>query len=333
MSTTADNKLIDNGGLTDFTAATDEIAGVDYQYVKLVDGTADSTAKIPGDATNGLDVDVTRLPASTTYIGKVRLTDGTTDATVRDLAANDALNVAIVDGAGNQVTSFGGSGGTSSTDNSAFTPGTTADTPVAGLYQATPTTVTDGRSAAIGITTNREVKVSLTDSTLDVAHDASDTGNPVKIGGRAINAAPAAVANNDRTNATFDTIMGRQLTTHIDPGMQVWKSYNTTSQQTGAIVWAPAGGKRIAITHLSIGAYGTTAARLILYFGTAADTTYTAGTDQLVFAASFAPSTTAKPGAIPYTGAPIYAVTADHNLHITTDAALSVDLTVYGYEF
>ena len=34
---------------------------MDYQYVKLVDGAADSTAKIGGDATNGLDVDVTRI--------------------------------------------------------------------------------------------------------------------------------------------------------------------------------------------------------------------------------------------------------------------------------
>ena len=37
--TMADNKTIDNGALTDFTAATDEVGGVDYQYVKLVDGT------------------------------------------------------------------------------------------------------------------------------------------------------------------------------------------------------------------------------------------------------------------------------------------------------
>ncbi len=36
------------------------------------------------------------------------VTDGVDDATVRDLAAGDALNVAIVDGTGAQVTSFGG---------------------------------------------------------------------------------------------------------------------------------------------------------------------------------------------------------------------------------
>lgn len=113
----ADHKTIDNGGLADFTAATDEIAGVDYQIVKLADGTADSLERIQGTEANGLEVDVTRIAAGT----KIQLTDGTSDATVRNLAANDALNVAIVDGAGNQVTSFAGSGGTSSTDDADFT--------------------------------------------------------------------------------------------------------------------------------------------------------------------------------------------------------------------
>ena len=41
-------------------------------------------------------------------VGRVKLTDGTTVASVRDLASNDALNVAIVDGSGTQITSFGG---------------------------------------------------------------------------------------------------------------------------------------------------------------------------------------------------------------------------------
>lgn len=38
----------------------------------------------------------------------VKLTDGTLTATVRDAGSNDALNVAIVDASGNQITSFGG---------------------------------------------------------------------------------------------------------------------------------------------------------------------------------------------------------------------------------
>lgn len=44
----------------------------------------------------------------------------------------------------------------------------------------------------------------------DVAHDGVDAGEPVKIGGKALNAQPTAVAANDRVNAMFD-IYGRQV--------------------------------------------------------------------------------------------------------------------------
>jgi hypothetical protein len=40
--------------------ATDTIAGEEFQLFKLVDGAEDGTARIGGDAANGLDVDVTR---------------------------------------------------------------------------------------------------------------------------------------------------------------------------------------------------------------------------------------------------------------------------------
>lgn len=54
--------------------ATDECTGpVHYPYVKLADGTADSTAKIAGDATNGLDVDVTRVQGTVTVSGTVNV--------------------------------------------------------------------------------------------------------------------------------------------------------------------------------------------------------------------------------------------------------------------
>jgi len=73
----ADNIPITAGSGTD--VATDQLAGgAHVQYIKLMDGTADSEAKIPGDATYGLDVDVTRLPAlasGTNFIGKVGMPD------------------------------------------------------------------------------------------------------------------------------------------------------------------------------------------------------------------------------------------------------------------
>lgn len=54
----ADNVTIDNGDLTDYTPATDEVAGVHFQKVKLIDATADSTAPI-GVSANPL---ITNIP-------------------------------------------------------------------------------------------------------------------------------------------------------------------------------------------------------------------------------------------------------------------------------
>lgn len=57
----ADNIVLPGTGST---VAVDDIAGIGWQRIKLADGTADSTAMIGGDSTNGLDVDVTRLPGA-----------------------------------------------------------------------------------------------------------------------------------------------------------------------------------------------------------------------------------------------------------------------------
>lgn len=166
----------------------------------------------------------------------------------------------------------------------------------------------------------------------DVAHDSPDSGNPVKIGFQAENVLAAPVANGDRSNAVSD-LFGRQLIANIDSGMQVWRSANYTTQQTGAAIWTPSAGKRIAITYISVTSYATTAGRVILWFGAGGDTTYTAGTDQLLWAGSFAPSANSRPGAIIQQPFGLFAATPDHILRITTDAAISLDITVYGYEF
>jgi hypothetical protein len=97
--------------------ATDDVAGVHFQKVKLVDGTADSSAVIPGDATNGLDVDVTRLPAlvaGTANIGDVDVLTvpaplsttggGTEAAALRVTVANDSTGVLSVDDNGSSLT-------------------------------------------------------------------------------------------------------------------------------------------------------------------------------------------------------------------------------------
>lgn len=166
----------------------------------------------------------------------------------------------------------------------------------------------------------------------DVVSGGVDSGFPVKIGMKAETTLPAAVDDGDRVDAVAD-VFGRQLVSHIPPTLQVWKSANYTTTQTGTAIWTPAAGKKIALTSLTISSYGSTAGRVIVWFGGAGDTTYSAGTDQLVWAGSFAASATQSPGMILSLSTPIFAATADHVLRITTDAAISLDLATYGYEF
>lgn len=51
------------------SVATDDVGGQHFQKMKIADGTADSSAMIPGDATNGLDVDVTRVQGTVAVSG------------------------------------------------------------------------------------------------------------------------------------------------------------------------------------------------------------------------------------------------------------------------
>lgn len=119
----ADNIAVTAGSGT--TIAADDIGGVLHQRVKLsqgADGSAtDVSSAAPLNVTLantganatplvvdlGANNDVS-VNAGTNYIGKVRLTDGTTDGEVVPLAGYNAQAVAIVDGSGSQITSFGG---------------------------------------------------------------------------------------------------------------------------------------------------------------------------------------------------------------------------------
>lgn len=93
------------------TVATDDVAGVHYQRVKLVDGTLDGTGAIGGDATNGLDVDVTRSIPGTgaTNLGKAEdagHTDGDTGVYVLAVRRSEANALTPTAGADNDYTSF-----------------------------------------------------------------------------------------------------------------------------------------------------------------------------------------------------------------------------------
>jgi len=83
-----------------------------------------------------------------------------TKVTNRPVGSAVPIDVSIVDGSGNQITSFGGSGGTADADESAHTAGVTLGTPMQGVYESSPSTLSSGQVGTVGITTDRKLKVS-----------------------------------------------------------------------------------------------------------------------------------------------------------------------------
>lgn len=117
--------------------------------VSLPTGAATSALQSSAAAAKGEGATGAAVPSGAQYAGLniggnlTGLTGLATGATVK------AATVAIVDSSGNQITSFGGSGGTAIGDNSAFTQGTTSETPAGCLFKAAYTAATDGRSTIV----------------------------------------------------------------------------------------------------------------------------------------------------------------------------------------
>ena len=90
----------------------------------------------------------------------VRLQDGNGNAlTSATRGSEQAASVQIVDGSGNQITSFGGSGGTAETDDAAFTAGSGSGTPAMGFYSTD--TVDSGDVGVLAMDASRRQLVSL----------------------------------------------------------------------------------------------------------------------------------------------------------------------------
>lgn len=77
--------------------------------------------------------------------------------------ASGNLANASLDGSGNLKVSVtgAGSGGTSSVDESTFTPGVSAGTPAMGVYEVTPTALTDGQLGIVELDENRNLCVNV----------------------------------------------------------------------------------------------------------------------------------------------------------------------------
>lgn len=337
ISSTAINKTTIADGPE---VATEELEGVIFQHVKLdwgADGArypVSAATPMPVTFSDAIDVSGSSVSVSSSALPTGAATQATlasvlaavaAAATEATLAAINAKLPALVGGR----VSVDGSGVTQPVSAAALplpsgaataakqpalgtAGGASADVlSVQGIASMTPLLVTPGGN---------------------VAHDAADSGNPVKMGAKASSGLPAEVSSADRVDLATD-LNSRLLMAHITPAMQVKYPFRYTSAQTGTNLWDPTSGKRIAITHIILGSGATTAGRLILWFGANGDTTYTAGTDQLIFDLTFTPSASATPGAVLAFPVPIFCTTADYEVHVTTDAGLTIGGVVYGYEW
>lgn len=115
----------------------------------------DVDTSITGTAVMWEDTGDTMRSVSVVKPLPAQISDGTRTATVRDTGTNDSLNVAVVDAAGNQVTSFG----LSMTDDAAFTVGSSSITPIGALAdETTPDSVDEGDVGAVRMTLDRHLR-------------------------------------------------------------------------------------------------------------------------------------------------------------------------------
>ena len=129
---------------------------------------------------------------------------------------NGQMSALQVDTSGNLLVSGSLSvGGT--TDNSAFTAGTSTGTPAMGFYHSTIDTVTDGRAAAVGITSKRALLVNLQTA---AGAETGIAALPLQVS-LANTASNATAVKVDGTGGTFPvsgTVAVSSITTSVTPG-------------------------------------------------------------------------------------------------------------------
>lgn len=151
-----------------------------------------------------------------------------------------------------------------------------------------------------------------------VAHDAADSGNPDKIGGKASLNEPTAVTDGDRVNAWFD-LSGRQVVTlgHGNPEAPV--TLNATASGDTTVIAAPGASVSIYVCKASVHNRAATNRRASLRDGTA-------GT--IRWAAELAAE---GGGSLVDFGSRGWKLTANTLLAVNLDAAGDVDVNITEY--
>lgn len=92
----------------------------------------------------------------------------------------------------------------------------------------------------------------------DVAHDAADSGNPLKFGGVARSSEQTAVANGDRVNAAFDLVGKQIVLPYCNPENGLNGTGNATGTSDTAVISAQGAGIKIFITTIIVNNTSTT---------------------------------------------------------------------------
>lgn len=208
-------------------------------FVRLSDGTAAistlpvSLASVPSHAVTNAGTFAVQASQAGTWAARVQ--DGAGNAlTSKAPGSERALSVAIVDGSGNQVTSFGGSGGTSATDDAAFTVASGAGTPIMGVV--TSDSVDSGDVGVVGMLANRQLKVTLYNS----------SGSELSVGGGTQYDEDAASAGAEKltlagavrrdTAASSSTTDGDYSTLNTDASGRLWVNGSGVTQPVSGTV-------------------------------------------------------------------------------------------------
>lgn len=154
------------------------------------------------------------------------LVGGRYDSSARTLETGDAGAIAL-NASGQvlvEIAAGAGSGGTAAADDADFTAGTTSGTPVMGVYESSPTSVTDGDLGTVGITQTRAMKVAIASggiagAVVDSVAGATDEGI-------------LAVAVRDDALATLTPVDGDYTQFRTNARGAQWVALDSTAAQT-----------------------------------------------------------------------------------------------------
>lgn len=341
---------VSNAALTELAAAIDTEVQVDV------------VAPLPAGTNNIGDMDVLSVVPGTgaTNLGKAEdavhssgdvgiMSLGVRQSSQADFGADgDYVPFSVDDDGGLRVSivAGAGSGGTAAADDADFTDGTTSGTPAMGVYESTPSTVTDGDLGVVGITEARRLKTSATiDAALPAGTNAIGklaANSGVDIGDVDITSIAAGdnnIGNVDIVSGTITTVsavtaitnalpagtnaLGKLLPPDVDVTTHTnyaKKYYTNAGAVTDGIVWSPAAGKRWHVVSM--------------YVQTSADATVTleddkAGGDEAVWKGELA----GKSGmTINFSEKYPLASGEDAADLIVTTSAGNVYITITGYE-